>query len=176
MNVFIFGTGRCGTVSAEAAFSFAGNYTTAHESLCSLHHYPDNHIEVNPQLRMVMPYLLIQHPDALYIWLKRDRQRVIESYERLDRGNWLNHWWVMNNSVKPNRRIKQAEIAVDYMLMQCEKAFNLVPKAQRLEVDIKDYADWFPQVWDRIEAAGNIQQGLNVFKHPRNTSKQRGDV
>lgn len=176
MRVFVFGTGRCGTVSVRDAFAVATNYESGHETFVAHAYYPENWIEVNPQLRITLPRVLTRHPDALYIWLTRDKERVLESYERLDLGAWLSAFYSLCPSVRPNNRWVAARFAVDQMLRDCQASYRTVPANQRLQVDIDNAAEWFPEVWQRIGAEGDLAAAVRVFDTPRNTSKERGDA
>ena len=176
MRCFVFGTGRCGTAAVAVAFAHATNFTAAHESFCSLAWYPDGHIEVNPQLRVRMGDIIRNHPEALYVWLLRDCDLVAASYDRLDRGNWLDKWWSFAPSVRPTNRREAARIAVDRLLAQCQDAYAACPPDRRLMVDIASPAEWFPALWAALGCEGDLTAALASFGTPVNTSAQRGDA
>jgi hypothetical protein len=52
MNIFVTGTGRCGTTTFSKAYSHIKNYTSGHETKAGIinRKYPNNHIEVDPHL------------------------------------------------------------------------------------------------------------------------------
>lgn len=176
MRVFVFGTGRCGTVSFCDACRNMTNFTTEHESFCALGWYPDNHIEVNPQLRITGEIVQRNHTDALWIWLRRDFGATAASYERLDQGTWLHRWWEFGNTVRPGNRLQCANIAVKDMDAQCAKLYDSIPKEQREMMWIEKVKEPFSVFWQKIGATGDLELALKVFDAPRNTSKQRGDA
>ena len=176
MNVFVFGTGRCGTVCFEAACQHATNYTSAHESNNSLLRYPDRHIETNSQFRMVGPELIANHPGAVFVWLTRETSKVETSYDLLDQGEWLSTWALFMNSVKPNTRAHMAHIAVRQMLRDCQSLWDAVYPTKRYLIDIDAPRQQFTAFWLGIGAKGDMDAALAEFNRPRNTSKDRGDA
>lgn len=176
MRCFIYGTGRCGTVAIAKAFEFCDNYTVAHESYTSLLCYPDNHIEVNPQLRVRMGAIISAYPDAEYVWLRRDIVAVASSYERLDRGNWLQTWWNFHPTMMPRNNYHAALIAARWLEHQCQWAFDVTPEERRRKMWIEEIWDDFRQLWDDLQCTGNIDAALASFDTPQNTSAQRGDA
>ncbi len=61
--------GRTGSVTFREACRYAKNYTTGHESPNGLLEYPDNHIEVSPQIRKVIVHLARKYPEARWVHL-----------------------------------------------------------------------------------------------------------
>lgn len=87
MRCFVLSTGRAGSLTVAKAFSLAQNYTVKHESRITVFDhtrldYPDNHIESDNRLSWFLGSLLQRYPDALYIHLTRDPQKVVASYVR----------------------------------------------------------------------------------------------
>lgn len=84
MRVFVLSTGRCGSTTLAHALSHATNYSCAHESRSTRAErrldYPDQHIEIDNRLVWFLGPLRQQYPDAIYIWLTRDREAVVHSY------------------------------------------------------------------------------------------------
>lgn len=82
MRCFVIGTGRCGTMTfAEACKSIDG-FTVGHETRTAQiprFDYPDNHIEIDGHLQWVLPQLLTEYPDAIYVHLIRDKKECVES-------------------------------------------------------------------------------------------------
>jgi len=176
MRCFIFGTGRCGSVAVAQAFYHATNYTVAHEIMCPLACYPDCHIEVNPQLRFRPADIVRHHPDALYVWLKRDPAAVIRSYERLNKGEWLNTWWSFGPTMRPQDRRVAAKIAVENMVAQCVTLYETAPKDLRRVVNIETIGETFPILWADLGCEGDLAAAVASFAVPVNTSTQRGDA
>ena len=87
MNVFVLGTGRCGTMTFVRACEHLDNYTSGHESRARLlggerFDYPDDHIEADNRLSWFLGELGRRHPEALYVHLLRDPEAVTASFLR----------------------------------------------------------------------------------------------
>jgi len=175
MRLFVFGTGRCGTVSMARALRYADNFTVGHETKCPDLCYPDQHIEVNPQLRVVVHQLVQLYPDAMYCLLTRDMVKVARSYARLRDGDWLHYWWGLNTTVRPADNDDAAMIAVADLVRQCHTAWFRCPENHRMLMDIDHIKEPFKKLWKRIGATGNLAEALVSFDYPLNTSEQRGN-
>ena len=92
MRVFVTGTGRCGSVTFSRACRHITNYTGGHETHTNKRfakkrigdilnlEYPDNHIEVSPQMAIQIPLLRDKYPDAKWVHLIRtDRDACARS-------------------------------------------------------------------------------------------------
>lgn len=83
MNVFVLGTGRCGTKTFAVACSHLTNYTAGHETrvrrVVARLDYPENHIESDPRLSWHVGELALRYPDAYYVHLIRRPEEVIAS-------------------------------------------------------------------------------------------------
>lgn len=87
MNVFVLGTGRCGTVTFIQACRHITNYSSGHESrrkmIVDRVVYPANHIEADSRLAWRLGMLeQVYGRSAFYVHLTRDRRAVQRSYER----------------------------------------------------------------------------------------------
>lgn len=88
MNVFVLGTGRCGTSTFVAACGRFTNYTAGHETLTrqlgtARFAYPANHIEADNRLAWLLGRLDAAYgSDAFYVHLRRDPEAVAQSYAR----------------------------------------------------------------------------------------------
>lgn len=173
MRVFVFGTGRCGTVAVANAFHYASNYSVSHERFAASLKYPDQHIAVNAQLRARMPELVSLYPDAWYIWLRRDIGKVTKSYRRLANGQWLDRWWAFYSTVRPDDQNVGARIAAANLLSECQRAWDVCPQSQRLAWDIDCIKDNFAWLWKHLDLQGDLESALRSFNVPVNTTKQR---
>jgi len=86
-NVFVLGTGRCGTVTFSRAASHLAGYTSGHESLSGRladgrFHYPDRHVEADNRLSWFLGELGRRFDDdrTLYVHLTRRRDDVVSSF------------------------------------------------------------------------------------------------
>lgn len=86
MNVFVLGTGRCGTSTFVAACRHFTNFTAGHETLtrqlgAARFAYPPNHIEADNRLSWMLGRLDAAFGrDAFYVHLIRDPEDVARSY------------------------------------------------------------------------------------------------
>jgi len=175
MRVFVTGTGRCGSVSFAHACTFISNYSVAHESPCGLLHYPDNHIEVNPQLRYVIKPLAEQFPDAKWVHLVRDRDACADSLAALNGGKWMQHFNDLCPTVMPNsnptlrakRVYEHLATCIDVMIERFVKPEN------RRRIDLDHIGDQWPQFLQWIGAEGDLQASINSWSTPRNTREDR---
>jgi hypothetical protein len=90
-QVFVVGTGRCGSLTFMKACEHFTNYTTAHEGAAKKCgkwkkarywelDYPQHHIEVDARLSWMLGLLDKKYGDeAFYVHLIRDRDEVINS-------------------------------------------------------------------------------------------------
>lgn len=88
-NVFVLGTGRCGTVTLAKACEHISGFSTGHETRArqigdARFDYPSDHIEVDNRLSWFLGGLGRRFDDdsTLYVHLVRDRSAVVESFER----------------------------------------------------------------------------------------------
>ena len=88
-NVFVLGTGRCGTMTFSAACAHFDNFSASHESRTSLlgadrFDYPDDHIEVDNRLSWFLGELDRRFDDdeTFYVHLTRSSDEVVDSYAR----------------------------------------------------------------------------------------------
>lgn len=156
MRVFVVGTGRCGTVTFARACQHISNYTSAHESRISEIEgrldYPDNHIEVDHRLAWHLGSLLRRYPDAVYVHLTRDREKVVQSWaKRLTvRGGMLPAF--MNGILF--RPPPDAEAAVRLMVdTVIDNIEAILPDC--LTIPIEDPHEPFDELWHQVGAQGD---------------------
>jgi len=175
MRVFVFGSGRCGSVSFAESCKYMTNYTCAHESINYDLEYPDNHIEVNPQFRVIIPELMSKYLDAKFVWLTRNPEKVTASIRVLDKGRWLRDWWVFYNTLKPTNLDEAARITTRCLLHTCSIVFQQIPESQKKLLMIEKIQHQLKDFWDWIDAEGDFELAKESFNKPKNTSEQRGD-
>ena len=167
MRVFIFGAGRCGSVSWTTACQYASNYSAAHESKVRDWIYPDQHIEVNPQLRAVLPELVKQYPGSMCVWLRRDFDATVASFCR--RPHWVDHWWGLAHKVRPVDFRESVRIAVAWLDTQSATTWARLD-GPKMTVWLERWREDFPRFWSEIGAVGDLAAALRVFETPLNTS------
>jgi len=82
VRVFVPCTGRCGSTTFWRACSHMTNFTASHDGDFPDLDFPDNHIAVGGCLFPVVPRLRRMYPEALFVWLRREREASIESWAR----------------------------------------------------------------------------------------------
>ena len=113
--------------------------------------------------------------DAWYVWLQRDVEKVVRSYARLDRGEWLHKWWSITPTIRPTEWLWAAKRAVTELTRQCEWAWAQCPEERRVVWQIENVKPEFEKLWHAIDAHGDLPAALASFDTPVNTSDERGD-
>jgi len=172
MRVFVTGTGRCGSVSFAKSCQYITNYTSSHESRNHNLIYPDNHIEVNPMLRTALGVLIDKYPDALYVHLIRDRAACVPSLAALSHGQTMAAFFRLHRRMMPDNRIAQAERYYDWNNANIAQQIRHTKKG--MTFTLENRFDLWPLFWRAIQAEGNYQVSLDLWKIPHNTRRQRG--
>ena len=88
MQIFVLGTGRCGSFSFIEACKYITNFTCGHETRSqklgsARFDYPKNHIEADNRLSWHLGELEQKFPDQVfYVHLKRDRDKTAKSFSK----------------------------------------------------------------------------------------------
>jgi len=172
MRVFVTGTGRCGSVTFARAAGHLTNYTAAHETHWGRQlpppavDYPDNHVEVAPQLVYFLPDLVRRYPGSRWVHLIRnDRAACVESMAdwcRPEMAGFGRQWFNNGDAVAGAR----AFYAATNDLIEA-----LVPAALRFEIE--QPARGWPVFWNWIAGEGNYEAGLREFRTRHNARKRR---
>lgn len=111
MRIFVTGTGRCGTVTFSKACALCKNFTVGHETKTNTPdwsghiddlEYPDNHIEVSPQLIINIPRLKAKYPDSLWVYMIRmDRDASARSIINRVNVYSFSEFWYLNRVAPP---------------------------------------------------------------------------
>lgn len=96
MNIFVVGTGHCGTTTFAKACRFATNRKVSHESASGgiyTFEYPEDHIEVDAPLAFWVPRLRSFYRGCRFVHLVRDKKPCIESLARNEAlvCQWFGH-------------------------------------------------------------------------------------
>ena len=177
-NVFVLCTGRSGSLAVERACSHIDNYTVGHESRTRLvgHEklaYPESHIEVDNRLAWHLGRLEhIYGDNAFYVFLRRNREAVIESYHR--------RWGHLNSLVTAYahgilmRRPSNNDVTVTADLIdtiQCNIESFMRNRRHKLVLDLERIEETFPLFWEAIGAEGDLAAALREFAVPHNASR-----
>lgn len=134
--------------------------------------YPDAHIESDNRLAWYLGRLDARFgDDAFYVHLKRDRERVVQSYSRRNFPHGI---------MQAFRGIMIADESIDLDPLEvanevCETidtniAFFLRDKSHVMRVCIEDAEAWFPEFWERIGAEGDREAALIEFSVRHNAA------
>ena len=176
MRIFVTGTGRCGSVTFCKACGHVHNYTCGHESHTNKPareglrgnvanwDYPDDHIEVSPQLVIGIPILRRRYPDAKWVHLLRtDRDACARSlYNRSDMRAFAKYWFL---NADPD------QVAVAYAIYDTVKGLceALLPDAFTLELE-RAQQQW-RGCWDFLGARGDFQSSVREWNTKHNAER-----
>jgi hypothetical protein len=183
MNVFVLGTGRCGTVSFIEACRYIDNYSAAHESLSRKQgggrlDYPDNHIEADNRLSWFLGGLAERFKDqVIYVLLTRDRDMIARSYSRrfdetssmidaFNEGIKLTSTKILNE----DERLQSCYDYVDAIHQNINLLFSTT-EAPTTVIHLESIKEDFKKFWTLIDAEGDLESALEVFDTPRNISR-----
>jgi len=176
MNVFILNTGRCGSTTFIKACEHISNYSSAHESRCTLIGeqrlaYPTQHIEADNRLSWILGRLDQQYADnALYVHLIRDKQQTIESFsKRADFGIMQAYKEGIILGGESNQTSEQ--IAADYIdTIESNIDFFLKDKTHKMNFSLENAKHDFEVFWEFISAEGDLQAALAEWDVSYNAS------
>lgn len=176
MRVFVTGTGRCGSVSFEAACRHFTNYRSGHETSCGLE-YPDQHIEVSPHLRCCIPYLAAKYPGSLWVHLIREPQPCIDSLAALDHGYVMRAYAVLHSTALVGAN--PSDIAFWYYWWENDAIRTQLAALVAPQNRITLHLDRIKKDWERftywIGAQGDLGASLAAWDVRRNTREERGE-
>lgn len=183
MNVFILGTGRCGSMTFERACRHIGNYTAAHESRVAIVgserlRYPPNHIESDNRLAWFLGRLDREFPnDVFFVHLQRERMAVAKSYaRRLDPGLIMSAWaHGVHLGLPDDIGDRALDIALDYVdTVTANIAGFLAGRPNSMTFQIERAKQDFPDFWRRIGAQGDLAAALAEFEVAHNATSDSG--
>jgi len=176
-NVFVVGTGRCGTTTFIQACNHIVNFTAGHETRItkfgeSRFKYSRNHIEADNRLSWMLPDLIARFPDSVLVHLRRDVDDVAKSYSKR-RGprslaDNLIRGILYQADVEQNRQeVLKFGMAVlrnnvDYILKRVNNKVYFI--------DIEYPNNSFIDFWNYIGAKGDIIAALDCFNYHFNQS------
>ncbi len=182
MNVFVLGTGRCGSKTFARACSHIANYSSAHESRSGLlgearFDYPPDHIESDNRLSWLLGRLDRRFGDrAFYVHLTRDPEKVAASWAKRSYTGMMNAYRYAILWHCPKEATAR-QVALDY----CDTV------AENIRLFRRDKQNWmdfrleegrgrFGEFWRRIGAEGDLAAALAEFDVKHNAAwDRRGD-
>ena len=175
MRIFVTGTGRCGSVTFSQACRHVTNYTCGHETHTNKRaaeglrgdvahwDYPDNHIEVSPQLVIGIPILRRRYPEARWVHLvRRDRDACARSLCLRSDMRAFARYWFLNSD--PD------ELSVAYAVYDTVRSLcqALLPDAFTLELE-QARLQW-RACWEFIGARGDFARSLREWETRHNAT------
>lgn len=180
-NIFILGTGRCGTTSFIHACKHIKNYTSGHETRVA--HigdarllYPDYHIEADNRLSWFTGRLEEKFGDrAFYVHLLRNPEKVASSLsKRVFKGGIIPAYAdgiIMprtNPGVATNDAMKISRDYVNTVTKNIE--FFLKNKTNKMTIWLEEIEEKFPDFIEKINADADLGKIQEELKKPKNTS------
>jgi hypothetical protein len=165
MNVFVLGTGRCGTYAFTQACRHITNYTVGHGSHVSVVgparlNYPPNHIEADDRLSWFLGRLDERFgTGAFYVHLLRAQQQVARSFHR----RWQAETGIMRHYARGilQHAGERFEICLDYWeTVTANIRLFLKDKPQAMEIRLEHAPERFPEFWGRIGAEGDLRAAV----------------
>ena len=176
-NVFILGTGRCGTVTAIQACKLITNYTAGHETRTGeigpeRLEYPARHIEADNRLSWFLGRLDEGFgKDAYYVHLKRDPEATARSFSQRYRRGIIKAYrtgilWKLPRETNPS------DVCRDYVeTVHSNIDHFLRDKPNQLTVDLENLAEGFDRLWREIGAEGDLDQAKAILQQTHNQSE-----
>jgi len=173
MNVFILGTGRCGTTTFSKACGYVRGYTVGHESRWRKTgddrlNYPGNHIEVDNRLSWYLGRLHARfNHDVLYVHLARDRAGVIESFLQRQ-PTALIQGWRRGVVCSISSDDDLPAMVADYVDAVLANVGLFVRDRGGLTIRIEDPIDGFAEMCDRLGADVDIDEAIETLGQRHN--------
>ncbi|MBG0827868.1 hypothetical protein HS041_08830 [Planomonospora sp. ID67723] len=182
MNIFVLGTGRCGTTTFIRACEHLDNFTAGHETLSQMcgedrFAYPGRHIEADNRLSWFLGQLALRYDgrDVLYVHLRRDPEAVVSSFlKRWDstyRASIMRsyaHGLLQRASDWPER--ERALVCRSYVDTVTANIEEFLRHRDSTTMWLEE-ADWaFPGFLDRIGAVGDLEAARAEWRVQHNAS------
>lgn len=185
-NVFVLGTGRCGTTTFIRACDHLDNFTAGHETRADRHGperftYPDRHIEADNRLTWFLGDLgrRFDGRDVLYVHLRRDPDAVVESFlgrfassNRASIIRAFSHGMVMRGrDYTGDERREVCRFYVDAVTANIEQFLEDRPS---MTMWLEEGAARFPRFLDLIHATGDLEAATAEWQVKHNARNQPG--
>lgn len=176
MNVFVLGTGRCGTATFVAACRHFTNYTAGHETRTRLlgadrFAYPTNHIEADNRLSWMLGRLENAYGrSAFYVHLIRDPEAVARSYA----GRWAEGLGSLpasyHRGIVHQAPADRLDICRDLVATVTANVAIFLRDKRSLTIQLESASAAFPAFCDAIEAEGDLDAALAGWRVRHNAT------
>lgn len=187
MNVFVLGTGRCGSVTFSRACGHLSNYSCGHETLAkysgpSRFAYPGRHIEVDNRLSWFLGQLAarFEGKEVFYVHLRRDPTAVARSYLR----RWDSDPTFRASIIRAfgHGLLKHTDDWLGEERMEvCRMYVNTVTSnvddflrgRPSMTMWLEEVDDTFPVFLERINAEGDLEQARAEWRVAHNAANSK---
>jgi len=176
VNVFVLGTGRCGSVTFIRACSHISNYSAGHESRATLVGaqrlaYPDNHIEADNRLSWLLGRLGETYGErAFYVHLSRQVPATAASFARRS-GFGIMQAYREGILMGGQPQQSALDVALDYIeTVEANIRLFLQDKPNSMKFTLENAAGDFREFWDRIGARGDYARASSEWSVCHNAS------
>lgn len=182
-QVFVVGTGRCGTTTFARACGHLDNWSAGHETNAKQlgadrFVYPRQHIEVDSRLSWFLGDLVDLYPRALYVHLYRDPEDTARSIASRWHGGAISFSRAFGESMVMQGRTDDPEVRLECARFQVQTVNANIRLAlnggavARMEVNIVEPTA-FRSFLRTIDAEGDIEQAVATFGQRHNASPRR---
>lgn len=176
MRVFVTGTGRCGSVCFARACSFMTNYTCGHETVSAELDYQDNHIEVSPHIRCVIPEIWAKYPESKWVHLRRRKEDCVPSLSAMGHGSVMECFRQLYYSALTEDSLEIASRFYDIENRSISMWISsLVPLEMRTVIRLHEAKQKWGMFWSWVGAEGDFDSSLRCWDTPVNTREERGE-
>lgn len=176
MNIFILNTGRCGSTTFIKACQHISNYTSAHESRCSLSgktrfDYPEIHIEADNRLSWFLGRLDKYYGNkAFYVHLKRNNNDTAKSFAKRYSSGIINAY-SKDMLIGLPVNSSPMSVSLDYCdTVNSNIELFLKDKTKKMDFYLENAKQDFKEFWNLIGAKGDIDAALLEFDSSYNAS------
>lgn len=169
MNVFILGTGRCGTTTFIQACQHINNYTASHESRSCFTgeqrlDYAGNHIEADNRLSWFLGRLDEKYENnAFYVHLTRALDDTVASFSKRESFGIMKAYkegLLLGGQEKQSAK----DISLDYInTVNANIRCFLKDKKNVMSFTLENALVDYEIFWNMIDAKGDLQAGLREW-------------
>jgi hypothetical protein len=178
MNIFILSTGRCGSTTFIEACKHIKNYSSSHESRCSMIgderlNYPISHIEADNRLSWLLGRIDEKYGnDAFYVHLKRNKHDTARSFTKRYSYGIIKAYRGDGVLMGTSDTIDSMSISLDYCnTVNSNIELFLKDKSKKMTISLEKIDQDFIEFWEQVKAEGDIKMALEEFNIKYNATK-----